>query len=239
MQDIDQLAQRLGTVQHFRGLTPAQLRSIVASGTVRHVAAGEIIFHESEPGANLCVLICGKVQISRLGIDGKEAVIAIFEPVIMFNEVAALDGGPNSATAAALHDCILWQLDGVHLKEMLLGYPQIAWGMLQVLAGRNRHLVAQFHNVALRPVVSRCAKIIYELSAGGTRTIDRRAHPNRTMAARVVTAPELFSRSLGALVRAGILRVSPHKIEVLNPACLAETAQLDPVLLEGGEYRAV
>jgi hypothetical protein len=66
MVDLEQLAIRLGHVEHFRSLKPDELRSIVDSGRIQRFTAGEVIFVEEEPSAGLFVLLSGRVQFPFL-----------------------------------------------------------------------------------------------------------------------------------------------------------------------------
>jgi CRP/FNR family transcriptional regulator, cyclic AMP receptor protein len=105
------LANSLGNVPHFKGMSDSDRQTIVNAGQVRRFAAGATIFVEGEASAGMFVLIKGQVHLRKLGPQGQESIIAVIEPVIMFNEVTALDGGPNLTTAIAVQDCITWNVD--------------------------------------------------------------------------------------------------------------------------------
>ena len=101
MKEIQELAQRLGGVPHFRNIPIEEVVSIIRMGDLRNYAQSEIIFHEYDECAGMFVLIKGKIILNQLGPAGQEGVINTLEPVIIFNEVAALDGGPNPVSAVA------------------------------------------------------------------------------------------------------------------------------------------
>ncbi len=227
--DIRQLAGRLGRVEHFRGMDPAEVEAVIRAGQLRRAARGETLFLENEPCAGLYVLLSGQVQVCKLSRDGQIAIIAVFDPVIMFNEVAALDGSHNPATAITLADSLLWRMDPAPLEAMILRYPRVGLGLLRVLAERNRHLVAQFEDLSFRSVLARTAKLVLELSENGTRPIDRRKYPNGQLAARIATGPEAFSRSLKVFKDGGDILATAHVIRVTRPERLAEVAQVGPV----------
>lgn len=226
--DLDSLSRNLAQVEHFRGLPPEQIRSIISSGGTRKVQAEQVIFLESEPCAGLYVLLSGRVQICKLSPQGQLSIVSIFEPVIMFNEVSALDGGPNPATAIALEDSVLWQLNPTALEGMLLRHPRIALGMLRVLANRNRRLVSLFEDLSFRPVLARSAKLLLELSQQGARAISRRHHPNHRMASQIATVREAFSRSLSVFKEAGAIQLDKSAIHILDLNYLLEIAQINP-----------
>jgi CRP/FNR family transcriptional regulator len=223
---LDELSAMLGRVRHFSGIPPADIRSIVSSGQVRKFSAGEFIFLQDAPCAGMFVLLQGQVHLCKLGPQGQQHILSVVEPVIMFNEVAVLDGGPNPATALAHQDCVLWQASYDSFQELLKRYPVIGLGLLRVLATRNRQLVAQFEDLSFRPVPARVALLLLDLSRNGRIEIPRSPHPIHQLAARVGTAPEVVSRALARFKQQGLIDLTRHSIKVNDPAALASLAQL-------------
>lgn len=226
MHSISQLAQRLSGVKHFQHIPPDELLNIIQLGHTQSFQAGEMVFQENTPGDGLYVLLSGQIQLCKLSRQGQNAILSIFEPVIMFNEVAALDRGPNPVTAIASEESVVWRLSADQLEQLVLRYPRIGLGLLQVLAARNRHLVAQYEDISFRTVMARTAKLLLELSANGTKAIDRRKHPVHQMAARIATVPEVFSRFLKVMRSNQDIRCSAATIEVIQPAHLQKIADI-------------
>ena len=222
------LAARLSKIEHFKDVSLSEVIQIIRSGKVQRYQRGEVIFVENDAGKGLYVLLSGQVQLCKLSPDGQIAILAVFEPVIMFNEVAALDRGPTPATALALEDSVIWQMEPGYLESAILKHPRIGLGMLKVLAKRNRHLVGQFEDLSFRSILARTAKLLLELSSSGAETIDRRRHPNSQLAARIATIPEAFSRSLKVFRTNGDIHTTYRVIEVLRPESLLKAAQLGP-----------
>jgi len=167
MYSVSDLAQRLSGVEHFRRIQPAELENIIQMGQIRLYNAGEIIFQEAAPAEGMFVLLTGRIQLCKLSRQGQNAILAIYDPVRMFNEVAALDRGTNPVTAVAAEDSIVWRLSADQLEQLVLRYPQVGLGLLRVLAERNRYLISRFEDVSFRPVMARAAKLLLELSEYG------------------------------------------------------------------------
>jgi CRP-like cAMP-binding protein len=102
---MQNLIRQLGRVKHFSSLPESAREAIVTAGRVRRFPASSTIFAEGEPCAGMFVLLAGQVHLCKLGLQGQENIMAVIEPVIMFNEVAVLDGGPNPVTSVAIRDC--------------------------------------------------------------------------------------------------------------------------------------
>ena len=225
------LTSQLSQVTHFRGLPEKDLLEIVSAGQVRRFPAEAVIFFQDEPCAGMFVLLSGQVRLCRLGPQGQQNILAVVNPVIMFNEVAVLDGGPNPVTAMAAQDCLAWQIPHDAFQDLLQRYPQIGLGLLRVLAVRNRRMIAQYDDLSFRTVLARTAKLLLELSDHGKKTILRRDHSIDMLAAQIASVREAISRSLHYIKKQGAIELSRSTITVLQPDQLAGLAQIDPDIL--------
>lgn len=229
----DSLADRLGNVSHFMKLPISDRLAIVGAGQMRWISAGQVIFTEDSPCAGMFVLLRGHVHICKLGPQGQENIIADLNPVIMFNEVALLDGGSNPYTAIADQNCLVWQIGLDAYKNLLEKYArepymQVSLGLLHIMAGRYRQLVDNYADLSFLTVPVRVAKLIYELSDQGKDTINRRQISINEMAARIASVPEAISRSLNFLKCQGIIDTSRTLITIKDPEALAHLAQIKP-----------
>lgn len=219
------LVERLARVEHFRGLSRADLEAIVLAGRIQRVSRGSILFLEGEPCAGMFVLLEGQVNLCKGIAQGQENIVAVIKPVIMFNEVAALDGGPNPITARAAQDCLLWRISFETFQELLQRLPTVCLGLLRVLAHRNRLLLDQYENLT-RPILERLARLLFDLSQAGRVPIDRRQYPLEELARRIATAPEVVSRTLNFLQAQGGIAYDRKRITILSPQKLIELARL-------------
>jgi CRP/FNR family cyclic AMP-dependent transcriptional regulator len=224
---MDDLAHSLGRVRHFRGLPAAALQAIVSAGQVKRFSVGEMIFQEGEPCAGMFVLLSGRVHLCKMGQRGQQQIMAIIEPVIMFNEVAVLDGGKNPVMALAVDNCLTWTITCAAFQTLLSVYPQVGLGLLPVLAARNRALLSRFEDMSYRSVLARTAKLLLNLSDDGNRVIIRREHSVDEMSERIGTVREPVSRALRTLCEGGIIACTRATITVCNREALAEQAHID------------
>ena len=221
------LAERLQHVKQFNDIPLDGVTRIIESGSIRVYQKGEIIFHEGNPCAGMFVLIHGQVNLSKLSPEGKEGILNTLDAVIMFNEVAALDGGANPVTATAHTDTRLWHVAYSRFQELLREYPQIGISLLGVLARRNRLLLTHYGDLSFRSVQARLAKHLAALSADGGHVIDRQKNPIHLIASRIITTPEAVSRTLRIMKNAGVISATRHEIVILDEKRLLEMAKID------------
>lgn len=225
--NIPHLAQRLNKIEPFTNFSIGEIERIINTGTISNFGKDQIIFQEDEPTAGMYVLLQGQVQLCKISIHGQISILSVIHPVIMFNEVSALDGGPNPVTSMAVQDSIVWHIPSNKLQELILQYPYIGLGLLRIISKRNRKLVSLFQDLSFRPLLSRTAKILLEISADGTQKINRKEYPNYHLAARLSTVPEAFSRCLQTFRREKMIQSDTHKIEILDPKGLQKIAMID------------
>jgi len=223
-QSVQSLVERLAKVEHFRSLGQSDLETIVLAGRTQSFSKGSILFFEGEPCAGMFVLLGGRVYLRKGGSAGQDMILAVVEPVIMFNEVAVLDGGPNPVSAVAAEDCLVWRIGYEAFQALLQRLPLIGLSLLRVLARRNRLLLEQYE-ILTRPVMARLAKLLLELSQQGRIPIDRHAYPLEELANRIATVPEVISRTLNLLRVQGGIAFDRQQITILSAQKLADLAR--------------
>jgi CRP/FNR family transcriptional regulator len=226
MDEIHALAERLQQVRQFNGIPIEKLERIIQSGTLLDCPQGKVLFQEGEPCAGFYVLVQGQVTLSKMSPEGKEGILTILEPVIMFNEVAALDGGENPITASAHTRVRVWHATFEAFHELLLQLPQAGLSLLGVLARRNRLLVNHYGDLSFRSVQARLAKHLVDISKNGQLTINRKQNSNQLIAGQVITTPEAVSRTLRTFTSSGLIISDRREIKVLDLEKLQVMAQI-------------
>ncbi|HMA08775.1 MAG TPA: Crp/Fnr family transcriptional regulator, partial [Ramlibacter sp.] len=160
MDELHQLAAQMQRVLHFRNMSPLDLLHVASAGQIRRFRKGETILGEGDACDGMHVLLRGNVQLRKAGPQGQTGILAVIRPVIMFNEVALLDGGPNPCSAHASADSTTWQIGPQAFQGLLERYPQLGLSLLSVLARRNRQMIARYEDVSFRPVMARVSKLL-------------------------------------------------------------------------------
>jgi len=122
----------------------------------RGFPAGAVIFEEGDPGEVLFVIQSGEVELTRLGLMGRQAV-ARLGCGEFFGEMSVVVREPRTARAVAISECRLLELDGATLEAMCVERPEIAIRIIRRLTDRlidsERRLSALGVDDLLRPVV--------------------------------------------------------------------------------------
>lgn len=210
-------------VSFLRGLPPEIVRALAAVASRQYYSAGTILFMEGEPVAGLFLVEEGSVKVCRFTKEGREHTLHVFQRGDTFNEVPALDGGPNAATAIAFTDVVVWRIARHDLQQLAHRYPALAWALIESIARRTRYLVGKVQDLSARNVKARLARLLLEQvqASAGAEFLTQ-----EEMASRLGTVREVVGRALRALVASGIIAFDRHRIVILDAERLAEEAEL-------------
>jgi CRP-like cAMP-binding protein len=208
----------------FAFVAESSLSRLAQEAVWRSFDPGELIFLEGNPSAGLWIIEQGRVKAYKLSPAGKEYILRFFGPGDTFNDLAALDGAPNAASATAVTKLTAWVIPATAFEAALQADHALCLAVLQGLVVRVRELVGRVEDLALRPVTARLARFLLDQVEDATL-----AHPAVTralIANHLATTPETISRSLHALEEAGAIRFDRHQIIITRPELLRELALL-------------
>jgi CRP-like cAMP-binding protein len=111
---------------------------------------GEIIFCEYEPGSTFYLIQKGRVKLIKNSGEF-ERTLDILQPSEMFGEMAILEDSPRSATAIAMDEVTVLELNAQNFEILMLGNPQIALKLLRIFSKRiydskRRFMVLTLHD---------------------------------------------------------------------------------------------
>lgn len=192
---------------------------------------GEVIFVEGEEAAGLHIVVKGKVKISRIAPDGREAVLHVFGAGELFGEVAVFQGSRFPATAECVEAGASLFLPR---REFLLNIerdPALAFSLLAAMSLRLRAFAAKVESLTLKGIPQRLAAYfllaLREREAqGGEKRGELRLDISKALLAGVLgTARETLSRCLGRMAEQGILSVDGRKVRILDRGFLEDLAK--------------
>jgi len=94
----------LKDVALFSSLADKELHQIMAHIILRDFKKNQTILHEEDTSQFMYIIINGKVKVTRVGKDGKEAILSMHGSGEFFGEVALIDGRTAPAAVLALEN---------------------------------------------------------------------------------------------------------------------------------------
>lgn len=114
-------------------LPPVMREKPLSAGEEHLYAVGDTVIRQGERGADAFVILSGRARVVRDGQD-----VARLGAGQFFGEVAMLDGRPRTAGVVAESQLRCIELSRETVKRALRTEPDLAWRVLEVLAGRIR-----------------------------------------------------------------------------------------------------
>jgi CRP/FNR family transcriptional regulator len=210
--DVEMLRQ----IPLFATLSAEDLAHVAAMTVVRHYDRGDLILLEGDLGGALHYVRSGLVKVFKTSVGGKEQVLRMIAAGHTFNDVPALDGGPNPASAAAMEPSVVYVIRRAELRHLIITRPEVAEAVVQTLAGALRHLVALVEDLSLRHVTARVAKILLDQEASSHEEQHVYHLTQQEMAALAGSAREVVGRALKELETAGAIVMRQGRAVVLS-----------------------
>jgi len=219
------LLKRLQDFEFLHGLDHETLATLSQSAVWKVFSPNAVVFWEGDIESNLYYLQYGSLKVLKTSPDGREQVLRFLDAGEIFNEVGVLAKRPNPATAVALEESGIWLIPRHALEEVVMKYPQTALQIIGNMADKIISLVTLASDLSLKSVEARFAKLLLDSSDGDV--IERRRWTNQTeLAAHLGTVPDVLSRVIRELTKAGLIEMDKQHIRILNRAGLAERAML-------------
>src|SRR5712692_3724888 len=216
------VATGLKAIPYLASLSVRERADLAARCRVRAFGKGAVVFTEGEAATGLWVVLAGRVRLVRTTPRGREQVLHTESAGATLAEVPLFDGGGYVATAIAEGDARLLFVPGPALLALWRRHPEVAFGVIAVLARRVRVFAALIEDLALRDVTARLAHFILgEARSAGGDVVDLPGTRD-DVAARLGTVRELVSRSLAQLREAGAIAVRGHRITLIDERRLTE-----------------
>lgn len=106
----------------------------------RQYQGGHIILKQGEPGDKVFLIASGTVKVTLQPDNDKEIDLISLERGDIFGEMALLEDKARSATARAVTECTLLQLDGNFFHDLVKQHPEIEFKLLSILSQRVRQI---------------------------------------------------------------------------------------------------
>jgi CRP/FNR family cyclic AMP-dependent transcriptional regulator len=131
-------AEILASVEFFEHLSDDDRVRLAEVVDLRALNAGDTLFKAGEPGDSLFIVRSGEVELYIKDKTGQKIVLTIAGPNEIFGELALLDRGARTATAIALNDSELLELDRDDLLLLFEKTPAAALRLLAAMGHMTR-----------------------------------------------------------------------------------------------------
>ncbi|MBB5459816.1 Crp/Fnr family transcriptional regulator [Paraburkholderia sp. Cpub6] len=227
-----ELAGLLERSAWFRA-APAGLRvQLLDAGRVESLAAGQRLFTRGAADDGLYCVLDGLVRIGAASSTGKEALLAVIEPVNWFGEITLFDDRSRTHDAYAERDTALFHVPRAALAALLERTPAYwhAFGLL--LAHKLRLAFEAIEEAALLPAAPRVARRLL-LMAGGYGEPGALRNvlkvPQEDLAMMLALSRQTINQVLKHFETQGALKLRYAEIEIVDADKLRKQAFVERI----------
>jgi len=153
------------------------LDGISRGKTVMECGEGRNVFRQGQPGDSLFYIRRGKVKLTVISPEGKEAIVAILSAGDFFGD-GCLAGQPlRISTAVAISDCTLDKIDKQSMVRILHEHHDISELFVKHLLSRNIRYEADLIDQLFNSSEKRLARILLLLSNFGKESKSESVFP--------------------------------------------------------------
>ncbi len=227
----DDLVALLREISLFAAIPEPELSALAPHLRKRSYRRGEVIMHRGDPAGAMHLLVSGHVKIALPPTGGEEAetVLALLGAGACFGEIAALDGGPRSATITALRPCVTYALLREDLLDFMRAHPEFALALLTTLARRLRMANDWLEDAFVQDLDTRLARRLLDLADQHGRETPEGIEvtfplTQADLAGMLGATRVRVNKLLSAYQRAHLLRLGKGAFTLLQPDALRERA---------------
>lgn len=211
----------LGSIPLFHGLPDSILEQIATFSRIRNYRSSHRIIQANDRGSELFLVLSGSVKVTIEDREGREIILAVVYPPDFFGEISLWDNGTRTANVSAMEPTRVVAIEKEPFLRLIREYPEITLRLLSALSARLRETDEKLMHMAYGDAYEKVSRTIYELyeKEGETENGIPFIHDRFTrqeLASLSGVSRETVSRSLGAFVQAGILKIENNRIHVLN-----------------------
>jgi len=219
----------LKTVALFAGLTAEARRAYEQRCIWRSYHRGEQIIGPISGTRDVFFVISGSVRVVSHSSSGREITFADLNAGDLVGELAAIDGGPRSATVVATSDTLLAIMAPATLRQLISDYPDAALLLLTRLANMIRTSTSRIMELSTLGAHNRVYAEILRMAKGNvilnSVTSINPAPTHSDIASRISTTRETVARAMGDLSRLGVISQHHGTLIVKDVARLAEMVE--------------
>jgi CRP-like cAMP-binding protein len=222
---------QLETTPWFRGL-PVELRDyLVSHATLLTLERGQMLYRRGDQSYGLYAVLGGALAIGTIGLNGKEALLAVLGPTAWLGEISLFDGLPRPNDATAVSRTLLLHVPEAALKSVLDATPRYWRDFALLMAQRLRVLFENAEAMSLLPAPQRVANRLLMIAGGygGLNASQSRIRVSQdSLASMVSLSRQTTNQLLRNLESQQILSLKSGEIAILDFDRLRAASLGDP-----------
>lgn len=117
-------------------LDETSLSQLLEKISLQHLAAGEVLYRQGDPGEQMHVVLSGRLQVRVMSSEGEETIVAHPQPGDIVGEMAVFSGSARAATIYAVRDTSLGTIDRKEIEMLAARFPRVFSNVTRMIIRR-------------------------------------------------------------------------------------------------------
>jgi len=192
------------------------LAKVGVGKTILEFHKNQKVFEQGETADTVFYIQTGKVKLTVLSEQGKEAVVAILEPKQFFGEGCMNGHKLRISTAIAIEDCVITSITKAAMIATIHNEPKFSELFMAYLLSRNSRIEEDLIDQLFNSSERRLARLLLLLANFGKEGSPQSINPNisqATLAEMIGTTLSRVSHFMNKFRKLGLISYNGH-IEV-------------------------
>ncbi|MGF7131064.1 CRP/FNR family cyclic AMP-dependent transcriptional regulator [Paraburkholderia sp. EB58] len=210
---------QLETTPWFRGLCVELQDYLIGHAVLLTLERGQYLYRRGEQSYGLYAVLGGAMAIGTVGMDGKEALLAVLGPTAWIGEISLFDGLPRPNDASAVSRTLLLHVPEAALQSLLDSTPRYWRDFALLMAQRLRVLFENTEAITLLPAAQRVANRLLMIAGGygGLNATQSRIRLSQdSLASMVSLSRQTTNQLLRSLESQQIVSLKSGEIAILD-----------------------
>jgi CRP/FNR family cyclic AMP-dependent transcriptional regulator len=210
---------QLETTPWFRGLCVELQDYLIGHAVLLTLERGQYLYRRGEQSYGLYAVLGGAMAIGTVGMDGKEALLAVLGPTAWIGEISLFDGLPRPNDASAVSRTLLLHVPEAALQSLLDSTPRYWRDFALLMAQRLRVLFENTEAITLLPAAQRVANRLLMIAGGygGLNAAQSRIRLSQdSLASMVSLSRQTTNQLLRSLESQQIVSLKSGEIAILD-----------------------
>lgn len=182
----------------------------------REYPRNRVIRFAHDPCDAFYIVLRGQLKVMLVSEDGREVVLSLVREGDFFGEMTLLDDEPYAGSVIAAEDSRLLVLRRDDFRRSIRSMPEMSFGLLRAVCGRLLEADHKIGGLMLLDVNGRVAHLLLEMSSRADSEIIRNVPKHQVLAQMVGSTRETISRTMSAMVSAGLLELTDDGVRIVN-----------------------
>jgi CRP/FNR family cyclic AMP-dependent transcriptional regulator len=207
-------------------LPASAFASLFPTVSVRDIPKHTVLFHQSESGVAVYIVVEGIVKGIKTDLQAKHSVLFLGLPGALLGEQTLVNAGWYAYRAQSLVDSVVIKIEAAALQQLALAFPAFGWEFSRYLINRLQDAQDRLTNIRFNKTQRRLGDLLKELARHhGHYLTDgdlelRLPLSHELISEMVSVSRQRVSAILAKWAEQGVIRYSRNRLILCKPALL-------------------